>query len=255
MERIPIFAANWKMNKTIKESAEFFKEFIYNISGIVDREIVIAPAFTCLQEIKAMLQKENSNISLCAQNMHFKDAGAFTGEISPVMLQEIGVKRVIIGHSERRHIFGEDNNFIALKVISAFNYGILPILCVGEKLEEREGNKTFKVIDEQLSKGLSEVKEDFLKDLVIAYEPVWAIGTGKTATPLQAQEVHEYIRNWFEKKYNLSLAKIVRILYGGSVTHDNIKFLMDCPDVDGVLVGGASLKNDLFTKIIKYDII
>jgi triosephosphate isomerase len=187
--------------------------------------------------------------------MYYKDSGAYTGEISPVMLKETGVKRVMIGHSERRHIFGEDDNLIAHKVLSAFHHGIMPIVCIGEKLDERENNKTFEVIDTQLSKGLTELSEDFLKDIVIAYEPVWAIGTGMTATPAQAQDVHFFIRSWFEKKINLSVAKKIRILYGGSVTPDNIKSLMDCPDVDGALVGGASLKNDLFTKIIKYDII
>jgi len=255
MERIPIFAANWKMNKTIKETAEFLKEFIPNIAGITNREIVIAPAFTCLNEFNEIINAENINISLCAQNMYHKDSGAFTGEISPLMLKETGCKRVIIGHSERRNVFGEDDNLISLKVLSSFNNGILPILCVGEKLEEREGNKTFEVIEKQLFKGLEELNEEFLNEAVIAYEPVWAIGTGKTATPDQAQEVHLFIRSFLEKKFNLSVAKKIRILYGGSVTPDNIKSLMDCPDVDGVLVGGASLKNDLFTKIIKYDII
>ena len=232
-----IIAGNWKMNKTIGESISLVKE-LKKLVKDSDKEIIISPAFTALAAVAAELK--GSNIKLCAQNMHFSKEGAYTGEISASMLKEIGVKYVILGHSERRHVFNEDDDLINKKVKTALIHGLKPILCVGETLEEREKGKMKDVVVEQINKGLEGVED---KNLIVAYEPVWAIGTGKTATPEQAEEVHLFIRGL--------LGDDIPILYGGSVKPDNIKELIAQENINGVLVGGASLDAKSFSEIVK----
>ncbi|OCC14560.1 Triosephosphate isomerase [Dissulfuribacter thermophilus] len=250
--RRPLIAANWKMYKTLEETRAFFKEFIPKIKDIFDRDIIIAPPFTSLNEA-ANLVKEVPNCHIAAQNMHFEEQGAFTGEISPLMLKAIGVSFVIIGHSERRHIFGESDDLIGKKVKSAITHGICPILCVGETLEQREQGHTNEVISTQIDGGLSLVSLEEMESVTIAYEPVWAIGTGKTATPELAQEVHSFIRKLIAQKFNSPIAENLRLLYGGSVKPENVAGLMNQPDIDGALVGGASLEVNSFEKIVRFE--
>lgn len=248
MKRRAIFAANWKMHKTVSEMRSFFKEFLSS-SIKDDRDIVIAPPFSLLYEASSLLSaSEAKNVFVAAQNMFFEQKGAFTGEISPLMLKDAGVSHVILGHSERRHVFGESDALIAIKVKACIEAGLKPILCIGEKLEEREAARTFDVLSVQLSAGLCLVDAKDAANVIIAYEPVWAIGTGKTASPEQAQEVHNFIRIWLGKRFN-SLAQNLPILYGGSVKPSNIAELMGKQDVDGVLVGGASLEAKAFAEI------
>ena len=248
MRRV-IIAGNWKMNKTIPEAIELVNGLKRELSGVGNIDIVVIPPYTALSEISDMLT--NSNIELGAQNVHWEEKGAFTGEVSPIILKDIGVRYIVIGHSERRIYFGETNESVNKKLKATLKAGLLPIMCVGERLEERERGKTFDIVKEHVEKGLKDIsKEDVLK-VVIAYEPVWAIGTGKTATPQQAEEVHKYIRNLLQKMYDESVAENVRIQYGGSVKPDNIKDLINQRDIDGALVGGASLKIDQFVPIVK----
>lgn len=248
--RRPVFAANWKMHKTARETREFLRSFLPHISNQTDRDIVIAPPFPSLcaasEEIAAF---GSAGVELGAQDVHPEKEGAFTGEVSLPMLEEFHVKWVIVGHSERRGLLGEDDAFIARKAASVLSHGMKAILCVGETLEEREAGKTTSVIEKQLTGGLAHVREADGNGLVIAYEPVWAIGTGKTASPEQAQEIHHWIRNYLERRFPPSLAKKIRILYGGSVNPGNIDALMTQPDIDGALVGGASLDPESFIKI------
>jgi triosephosphate isomerase (TIM) len=244
--RRPLLAANWKMNKKIDECQSFMDAFIPLVWNEKDTDIVIAPPYTALYTM-ANLMKITS-IKLAAQNMFFEEKGAFTGEIAPVMLTDIGCEYVILGHSERRAIFGETDEMINKKIKTARNYGLEVIFCIGETLAEREAGSAFDVLKRQLQSGLKDVPSD---GLVIAYEPVWAIGTGRTATTEQAQEAHKFIRDRLNDLYGNSAEKL-RILYGGSVTPENIAALMACADVDGALVGGASLKPDSFAKIVKY---
>lgn len=250
--RRPLIAANWKMYKTLEETRTFFKEFIPKIKDIFDRDIIVAPPFTSLNEASNLV-KEVPNCHIAAQNMHFEEQGAFTGEISPLMLKAIGVSFVIIGHSERRHIFGESDDLIGKKVKSAIIHGICPILCVGETLEQREQGRTNEVISMQLDAGLSLISLEEMESVTIAYEPVWAIGTGKTATPELAQEVHSFIRNLIAQKFNSPIAENLRLLYGGSVKPENVSGLMSQPDIDGALVGGASLEVNSFEKIVRFE--
>ena len=250
MGRRPLLAANWKMYKTVGETREFFDAFLPGIEDVEDRDIVIAPPFTALV-LASQLVRGVGNVSIAAQNMFHEDEGAFTGEISPLMLKDIGVEFVILGHSERRHIFGETDELIGKKVEAALRHGLVPILCVGESLEEREEGMTRRVIEAQLQGGLEHVSDVDADGLVIAYEPVWAIGTGKTATPQLAQEVHLFIRDWLGKKFTSTIAENVRILYGGSVKPANVAGLMEQPDIDGALVGGASLRAEDFEKIVR----
>ncbi len=250
-KRIPIIAANWKMYKTISEMEEFLSQFLPLISDIEDRKVVIAPNFLCLERMVSI--SKGKNLITCAQNMYFEEEGAFTGEISPRMLKAIGVSWVILGHSERRHIFGEDDELIGKKVSSAVSHGMFPILCIGETLEERERGETGKVLKKQLKTGLSRLGAEGLKNVTIAYEPVWAIGTGKTASLSQIQEAHSLVREEIKKLGGEDIAEKIRILYGGSVKPDNVKGIMELEDVDGALVGGASLGVDSFIKIVKFD--
>lgn len=247
--RKPIFAGNWKMNHTLKESKEYFEKFLKLLQGkdLSDREIVIAPPFTVLYYVSQLIK--GTEIILSSQNSHFAEKGAFTGEISPLMLKEIGVKYAILGHSERRHIFGETDELIKKRVEGVYNHGLNPILCVGETLSERERGDTFKVVEKQVKEGLSLLKDPDPERIVIAYEPVWAIGTGKNATPQQAQEVQAFIRDLLSHLYGKEEAERIRILYGGSVTPENVRDIVNEPDIDGVLVGGASLDPEKFFKI------
>ena len=246
--RKPVLAANWKMYKTVSETRDFLNAFLPLVNDLSGRDIIIAPPFTALSAVGELIE-DNRLVSLAAQNMYFEQEGGFTGEISSIMLKEFGVKWVILGHSERRHIFGEEDRLIALKVKSAMENDMIPILCIGEKLEERESGLTHEILERQLSAGFSEVGSEEAYQVLVAYEPVWAIGTGKTATPDQAQDAHFHIRSWLTSRFNSGIAGQIRILYGGSVKPDNINELMSLSDVDGALVGGASLKPDSFAEI------
>ena len=243
-----LIAGNWKMHKTVGEAIELVRELKILVSDVTDRDILVCPPFTALYPVSQELK--GSNIDLGAQNMFYELEGAFTGEISPLMLKDAGCSYVILGHSERRHIFGETDELINKKVLSALENGLIPILCVGETLEDRESGKTKEVVERQVKEGLKGISSE---EFVIAYEPVWAIGTGRTATPEQAQEVHEFIRSIIEGMFSKNVADRVRILYGGSVKPNNAADLLAMPDIDGALVGGASLKADSFSKIVKFD--
>ncbi len=249
-KRKPIIAGNWKMNKTSVEARDLASKLISLVSGVKDREIVLGPPFTSLSAVAAAIK--GTNILLSAQNMHWEDKGAFTGEISAEMLLDLGCKYVIIGHSERRQYFGETDETVNKKVKQALKKGLLPIMCVGETLAEREAGKLNDIIKRQVSGGLKDIVADDMKKVVVAYEPVWAIGTGKTATPEQANEVHALIRQTVKSLYNADIAEGLRIQYGGSVTPDNVSSLMAKPDIDGALVGGASLKPESFAALVNF---
>ena len=242
-----LIAGNWKMHKTVQEAVELVRELKELVSDVKDRDILVCPPFTALYAVSREL--EGSNIALGAQNMFYEEKGAFTGEISPLMVKDVGCSYVILGHSERRHIFGETDELINKKVLSAVNHGLIPILCVGETLQEREEGKTKDVIERQVKEGLKGLNET--SEFVIAYEPVWAIGTGKTATPELAEKVHSFIREILAEMFGKEKADSIRILYGGSVKPENAAGLMSQPNIDGSLVGGASLKAESFAKIVK----
>ena len=248
--RKPLIAGNWKMYKTIGEACDLARALRVKLADVTDVEIAVAPPFTSLFAVAEIIK--GSNIKLAAQNMHWEKEGAFTGEVSPPMLKDSDCEYVIIGHSERRTYFSETNETVNKKVKAAHEYSLKPIMCVGERLEEREANITKNVVKDHVINGLAGLTEEQLLNTVIAYEPVWAIGTGKTATPEQAQEVHEYIRQILTKRYTKSLADAVRIQYGGSVKPNNIAQLMAQTDIDGGLIGGASLDADSFVQIVKY---
>lgn len=247
--RIPIIAGNWKMNNTTDEAIKLVEEIKAGMGETEVRVIVCCP-FTILGEMKKAL--EGSNIKLGAQNIHWEDNGAYTGEISADMLKEQGVEYVIIGHSERRQYFNETDDTVNKKVLKALKEGLFPILCVGETLEERETNKTYDVVKEQILKGLENIEPTAMKDVVVAYEPIWAIGTGKTATPEEANSVIAYIRNVIKDKYGEEISEIVPIQYGGSVKAANATEIMNQTDIDGALVGGASLKAEEFLGIVNF---
>lgn len=248
--RKPIIAGNWKMNKLIAEGISLVKELKEKLESVKDREIVVCPPFTLLFSVAEILK--GSNIILGAQNLFAAEFGAYTGEISPLMLKELGVVYCIIGHSERRRLFGEDNSLINQKSKIALKLGIKPIICIGETLEERERTMTFSVIKEQITGVLVGLSTSEIANIVIAYEPVWAIGTGKTATSEQAEEVHSFIRKEVFSLYGEEIADSLRIQYGGSVKPENIASLMKEKDIDGALVGGASLSASSFSKIVRY---
>ncbi len=247
--RKPIIAGNWKLNNTVKESIELASSLKDSLSGISDIDIVICPVFTSLSAVKDAIA--DSNIKLGAQDVFWQDSGAFTGEVSALMLADVGVEYVIIGHSERRQYFGETNETVNRKIKAVLKHGLTPIVCLGEVLEEREESKTFDVIKTQLNESFAGMSAEDMKKIVIAYEPVWAIGTGKTATPEQAEEVHKYVRDLIAERYDQQTASVVRIQYGGSVKPENISELIAQPDIDGALVGGASLKAEAFVEIVK----
>ncbi|RKY35760.1 MAG: triose-phosphate isomerase [Candidatus Omnitrophota bacterium] len=244
-----VIAGNWKMNKTISEGLELVRQMSMELKDVKDIDIIVCPVFTALYSVS--LEIEGSNIELGAQNLFWKETGAFTGEISPVMLKDVNCKYVIIGHSERRSIFKETNEFVNKKLKAALKTGLIPIVCVGERLEDRQMNKTFDVISDHINGALQGLSADELKDIIIAYEPVWAIGTGRNASPEQAQEVHAFIRKMITDNFGASVAEHLRILYGGSVKPENVEAIMAQPDIDGALVGGASLKADSFVQLVR----
>jgi len=247
--RKPIIAGNWKMYKNVKEAMALTNEIKRDVFDINNVEIVIAPSFVNLSDVGEMLIE--TNIALSSQNCYWEDEGAFTGEVSVPMLKSVGCGYVIIGHSERRKYFSETNGTVNKKIRAVIDGGLIPIMCVGETLEERENEKTLEVVKTQVTEGLSGFDEKYLQTLIIAYEPVWAIGTGRTATPEQAQEVHAMIRGLLNELYSEELSSNARILYGGSVKPDNIESIMQEKDIDGGLIGGASLKSESFVGIIK----
>ncbi len=250
MSRRPLMAGNWKMHKTIAESLELAHHLKAEVAGLTDRDVLVCPPFTALGAVAGLLA--GSGIAVGAQNMSDNLQGAFTGEISAVMLKDAGAVFVILGHSERRQIFGETDALVSKKTRLALDQGLTPIVCVGETLVEREGEKTFTVLETQMAGSLKDLTLESAVKIVIAYEPVWAIGTGKTATPALAQEAHAFLRRRLAALFGPEAADAVRILYGGSVKPDNIDSLMAEPDIDGGLAGGASLKAEDFLRIVKF---
>jgi len=251
MSRRPILAGNWKMHKNRAEAADLANALAAAVGTYAPADVVLCPTFTSLESVAGAIR--GTRISLGAQNCHFEDQGAFTGEISPAMLKDAGCEFVIVGHSERRQFFGETDGLINKKAQALYKHGLKPIICVGETLEEREANRTSEVVSTQVRGCLNGLPADKLPETVIAYEPVWAIGTGKTATKEQAQEVHALIRKLLTELYSKEVAEQVRIQYGGSVKPQNVRELMEQPDIDGALVGGASLDADSFASIVKFD--
>ncbi len=247
--RRPFVAGNWKMNKGPKEAAALAGQILSEIAGVNNVDIAIAPVAISLASVHLVLQ--NTNLKMAAQNMFYEESGAYTGELSPLMLNEIGCKYAIIGHSERRQIFGEDDELINRKTRAAISHGIQPIVCCGETLEERESGSTNDKVAFQVKAALSGIRMEDASKITVAYEPIWAIGTGRTASPEQAQEVHAMIRNLLAEIFNSAAADQIRIQYGGSVKPANIEELIAKTDIDGALVGGASLKADSFAAIIK----
>jgi triosephosphate isomerase (TIM) len=251
-ERKLIIAGNWKMNKTVAEGLDLVRGLKIELGNVKEVDIVVCPPFTALSEVsKAIL---DSNIRLGAQNMNENNVGAFTGEIAAVMLKEFSVRYVILGHSERRQYQRESDSLISKKALAVHAASLKPIVCVGETLAEREAGQTEKVLETQVSASLAGVSKEQMAETVLAYEPVWAIGTGKTASTSQAQEAHAFIRNLLAKIFDETVARRVRIQYGGSVKPSNARELMSQPDVDGALVGGASLESRSFADIIKSSI-
>lgn len=244
-----LIAGNWKMNKTPSESRQLLQDLLRVLSEERHITILICPPFTALATASELLQ--DSSIALGAQNLYPERFGAFTGEISPLMLRDLYVSHVILGHSERRDYFQESNAFINCKVRAALENRLIPILCVGETLAQRDDGQAFAIIDDQLAGGLNQVAGEEMERLVIAYEPIWAIGTGKTASSAAAQEMHGHIRQWLQNRYGAELSDRVRILYGGSLKADNAQELLQQPDIDGGLIGGASLNAVEFTKIVE----
>ena len=249
--RTKIVAGNWKMNKNLTESLSLISEVRSMVRDEVrhDVEVMIFPPYISLASANKLL--EGANLKLGAQNCYHEKNGAYTGEVSLEMLKSVGVTNVLVGHSERRAIFGEDNALLAKKTSAILEAGLTPIYCCGETIENREDNSFFKVIETQISEGVFHLHEDQFKNIIIAYEPVWAIGTGMTASKEQAQEMHAYIRNLVSNKYGETIADSIRILYGGSVKPDNAQDLFSSPDIDGGLIGGASLKSRDFVEIVK----
>jgi triosephosphate isomerase len=246
--RVPVIAANWKMFKTVHESVAFIKEFRTLVKDVADVEIVIAPPFTALHA--AAEAARASTVAIAAQDAFWEKEGAFTGQVSVGMVKEAGAEYVILGHSERRRLFADTDETVNRKVIAALNAGLTPIFCIGETLEERENGATLEVLDRQIKKGLDGVTGDQVAALILAYEPVWAIGTGRNATPQQAGEAHAHIRGRLRQWFGGLAGDQCRILYGGSVKPDNIHDLIVLPDVDGALVGGASLDLRGFSEIV-----
>ena len=246
--RIPFIAANWKMHKTVHESVVFVKEFRSLVKDIEDVEIVVAPPFTAVHAVAEAAR--NSNVGVAGQNLHWERQGAFTGEVSAEMVREAGAEYVIIGHSERRRLFGDTDELVNRRLIAALGAKLTPIVCIGETLEERDANQTLEVLDRQIKQGLDGLTADQIAALVVAYEPVWAIGTGRNATPEQAGEAHAHIRQRIRQWFGGHAADHCHVIYGGSVKADNTRDLVALPDVDGALVGGASLDLKGFFDIV-----
>jgi len=252
--RRKLIAGNWKMNLTANEARAMLAALRADIDSDAaalasDRDVMVAPPSILIPAVSQALA--GSSVALGAQNMHFEDKGAFTGEVSAPMLKPFGVTYVILGHSERRHVFGESDELINKKVLAALRHRLTPVLCVGETQAEHDGGRTLEVVIAQLQSGLAGIGEQDLAKIVLAYEPVWAIGTGRTATPEQAGLVHGAIRGLIEEQWNRDTSETIRILYGGSVTAENVDSLVSKPDIDGALVGGASLKADSFARIVR----
>ncbi len=247
--RKPLIAGNWKMFKTSPEAIDTASR-LAELTANANVDVMIAPPFTVLSVVAGAIK--GSKVALGAQDLFWEVQGAFTGQISAPMLLSAGCSYVIIGHSERRQYFGETDETVNKKINAAINADLIPVFCIGETEGQRESKETFSVLDKQVKIGLKDFSSDHLGKLVIAYEPIWAIGTGKTATTEQAQEVHGFVRSLIAENFSDSLAESVRILYGGSVKPDNIKELMNMPDIDGALVGGASLKAEVFSEIVLY---
>jgi triosephosphate isomerase len=247
--RTPIIAGNWKMHKTAREADALAKAIRIGIGDLTDRKVVLAPPFTALQAVHAAIQ--GSPLVLAGQNVHWEPRGAFTGEISVSMLEDLGCQMVILGHSERRHFFGETDETVNRRVRAVLNSKLQAVVCIGETLSEREAGKHHSIVAQQLAGGLDSLTRQGLLRIILAYEPVWAIGTGRTASPETAQEMHGMIRGWLAEKFG-DAAEGVCILYGGSVKPDNVDALMQQPDIDGALVGGACLEAESFLRIIHY---
>lgn len=250
MTRTPLLVGNWKMHKTVAEAVALVQDIHALTADVEDAEIVVCPPFTALYAVRAALCA--SHLRLGAQNLYPADSGAFTGEISPVMLRDVGCEYVIVGHSERRQLFGETSALVQKKVRAAFDHRLVPIMCVGETLAEREQGATAEIIAGQVQTGLAGLTADEAARAVIAYEPVWAIGTGRVASPADAGAVCRHIRAGVQDMYGPAAAAAIRVLYGGSVKPDNIRLLLAEPDIDGALVGGASLSAEQFAAIVKY---
>lgn len=248
--RVGLIAGNWKMHKTVSQSVALVNELKKSCADVTGREILVCPPTPSLALVNEILRE--TNVKLGAQNLHWEAEGAFTGEISGAMLKDAGCEYVIVGHSERRQYFGETDDSVNKKMRAAFRHGLIPIVCVGEILKERENGSAFQVVERQIKNSVSGLGTEESKKVVIAYEPVWAIGTGKTATPQQAQEMHAFIRKLLAGLYGEECSQGIRILYGGSIKPENIDSLMAQVDIDGGLVGGASLKADDFSRIVKY---
>jgi triosephosphate isomerase (TIM) len=249
-KRRPLIAGNWKMYKTVAEARTLVAALREGLAEKPPADVLVAPPCTALAAVAEAVA--GSGIVLGAQNMHFEKEGAFTGEVSASMLRDLGVSHVILGHSERRQLFGETDEGVGKKARAAHDNGLVPVLCVGETLAEREANRTLEVVERQTERALRQLTPDEAARSVIAYEPVWAIGTGRTATPEQAQEVHAFIRKLVHRSHGEAVADAIRILYGGSVKPDNVDALMAQPDLDGALVGGACLKAESFLRIIRF---
>ncbi|HEY5672698.1 MAG TPA: triose-phosphate isomerase [Malonomonas sp.] len=249
--RKPMIAGNWKLHKTLAESAELAGSLTSCLKNFTEVDIVIAPVFTALSSVAKVIQ--GSAVKLAAQNCYPEETGAFTGEVSPLLLKDAGCEYVIIGHSERRQLLGETDHFINQKLIKVLEAGMKPILCIGETLQERESDQMLEVLSTQVKGGLANLSATHMAEVVIAYEPVWAIGTGKTATDEQAQEAHSFIRGLLLGLFTLEVSEATRILYGGSVKPSNIDGLMAMDDIDGALVGGASLKAEDFIRLVRFE--
>ena len=249
-KRKALIAGNWKMHATVVDGCRLAVDVAKACAGYDDREVLLAPPYTILSEVSHVLR--DSPVMVGAQNICWEEKGAFTGEISPVMIKDAGAVAAIVGHSERRQIFMETDELINQRLKGAVKFGLLAILCVGETLDERETGHTFQVLEDQLRKGLKSVGSNDMANVVIAYEPVWAIGTGKTASKEQAQDAHAFIRGLLVKMFEKTVAEQTRILYGGSVKPTNIDELMAQPDIDGALVGGAALDAESFGRIINF---
>jgi len=245
----PFIAGNWKMFKTVSESVDMVKKLREAASALEEAQLVVIPPFTALNEVSQALQ--GSSVKIGAQNMHWEEQGAFTGEVAAPMLIDVGCRFVVIGHSERRQIFGETDETVNKKIKTALIHGLIPIMCIGESLEEREKGDTIAKVQRQMTEGLDGLDTGQVRQIVIAYEPIWAIGTGLTATPDQAQEVHRFIRSNLAEKHGNNMASCAIILYGGSVKPENTYSLLKENDINGALVGGASLKAESFADIAK----
>ncbi|MCG1026900.1 triose-phosphate isomerase [Virgibacillus halodenitrificans] len=247
--RKTVIAGNWKMNKVMSEAKGFMDEVVKKVPNSNKVEMIVCPPYPFLSTL--IKQTEGSNVKVAAQNMHFEENGAFTGEVSPLMLKDLGVTHVILGHSERREYFAETDETVNKKTHAAFNHGLIPIVCVGETLEQREANETMNHVEGQVKEALKGLSEQQIAETIIAYEPIWAIGTGKTASSEEANEVCTHIRNVIKKVTSEEIAEKVIIQYGGSVKPANIDELLSQSDIDGALVGGASLEADSFLQLVE----